>query len=76
MSKRADPNASVASRFRAQIAEAEATGAKPTDLVLNLTHGDAIKLQRDGKIAVADISFLGGEMRYLGVVVVRGGVAG
>ncbi len=50
-------------------------GVGRPDMVLHLTHRDAIKLQRDDQVALADISFLGGEMRYLGVRVVRGGVA-
>jgi hypothetical protein len=45
------------------------------DLVLRLTFGDAAKLKRDPNVSTEDLSFRGGETRYLGVKVVEGGVA-
>ncbi len=44
-------------------------------MTLRLTLGDASLLKRDPGIAVSDISFDGGTMRYLGVKVQEGGVA-
>jgi hypothetical protein len=64
---------SVADQFRAAIDRATADGAPLEDLVLILTLGDADKLKRDREVAVSDISFAAGDMRYLGVKVVQGG---
>lgn len=60
--------------FRQAIEKAEADGAARGDLVLRLTTRDAADLKRDRNIAVEDISFTGGVMRFLGVKVVAGGV--
>jgi hypothetical protein len=68
-----DIRASIADQFRDAIALATADGAPLDALVLILTRGDADKLKRDRAIAVSDISFADGEMRYLGVRVVQGG---
>lgn len=64
----------VAELFRRQIAEQCAQGAKPDDLTLRLTHGDASRLKRDPAVPLADIAFSDGVMRFLGVKVVEGGV--
>ncbi len=61
-------------RFRPQIAAALADGAIVDDMTLRLTLNDASRLSRDRDIPVADISFTGGVMRYLGVRVEKGGV--
>jgi len=61
--------------FRQAIEKAEAEGASRTDMVLRLTLRDAADLKRDRSVAVEDISFTGGEMRYIGVRVAPGGVA-
>ena len=61
-------------RFRPQIAAALAEGAIADDMILRLTLNDASRLSRDRDIPVADISFTGGVMRYLGVRVEKGGV--
>ncbi len=61
-------------RFRPQIAAALAEGAVVDDMTLRLTLNDASRLSRDRDIPVADISFTGGVMRYLGVRVEKGGV--
>jgi hypothetical protein len=44
-------------------------------MVLRLTLTDVSKLKRDTSLAVADISFSSGAMRFLGVRVEEGGVA-
>ena len=62
----------VAARFRAEIEKAAAEGVAPEDLTLHLTLGDTEQLKADRKIALADVNFAGGVMRYLGVTVVRG----
>ena len=61
-------------RFRPEIENARAGGASDADLLLRLTFGDAAKLKRDPNVSTEDLSFLGGETRYLGVRVVEGGV--
>jgi hypothetical protein len=60
--------------FRNQIAAAEAEGVKRDDMTLRLTLMDVTALKRDRDLPVADISFTGGVMRYLGVKVEQGGV--
>ncbi|HXV00740.1 MAG TPA: hypothetical protein VG166_09590 [Caulobacteraceae bacterium] len=61
-------------RFKPQIEKAFADGASTADLVLQLTFGDASKLKRDPSVPIDELSFLGGETRYLGVKVVEGGI--
>jgi len=63
---------SVALRFKAEIELAEADGVAADELALHLTPGDAEQLKRDRNVPVADISFAGGRMTYLGVAVVKG----
>jgi hypothetical protein len=66
---------SAAHRLRRQIEQAEAAGASRDEMCLQLTLSDADHLKRDRTLAIADLSFVGGEMRYLGVRIVQGGVA-
>jgi hypothetical protein len=66
---------SPAIRFRAAIEQAFSEGLGVGDLTLRLTLNDASLLKRDRSLAVADISFAGGAMRYLGVKIEEGGVA-
>ncbi|MCR5880618.1 hypothetical protein [Phenylobacterium sp. J367] len=61
------PGKTPAERFRYEIEAAVAEGVKAEDMRLHLTLGDASKLRRDNAVAVTDISFTGGVMRYLGV---------
>jgi hypothetical protein len=61
--------------FRTQIQAAIEEGFTPSDMTLRLTLRDASLLGRDKSIPVADISYVGGAMRYLGVRVEAGGVA-
>lgn len=65
---------STADYFREQIERAESEGLSRADLKLRLTHRDVNHLKRDTSLAVTDISFTGGVMRYLGVEVAEGGV--
>ena len=67
-------DASPGGLFRKQIEAALAEGATVEDLTLRLTHGDVVKLKRDPSIPLADISFAGGVMRFMGVKVEQGGV--
>lgn len=62
-------------RFRAEIEKALGEGLACEDLTLKLTHGDASLLKRDRNVPIADISFAGGAMRFLGVTIEEGGVA-
>lgn len=62
-------------RFHEQIEKAVAEGADPADMTLRLTLGDVSLLKRDRTLAVADISFAQGVMRFLGVRIEQGGVA-
>jgi len=66
---------SPASYFRDAIEKAEADGIARADMLLRLTLGDVHKLKRDPDLALADISFAEGTMRFLGVKVEQGGVA-
>jgi hypothetical protein len=61
--------------FRPQILAAIEDGRDPSDMTLRLTLRDASLLGRDKSIPVADISYGGGAMRYLGVRVEAGGVS-
>lgn len=61
--------------FRHAIAQAQADGLGVDDLTLRLTLRDKSDLTRDPAVKVEEISFAGGEMRFLGVRVVAGGVA-
>lgn len=61
--------------FAAEIAAALAEGHTAEEMRLRLTLGDVSALKRDSSLAVSDISFAGGEMRFLGVLVVAGGVS-
>jgi hypothetical protein len=65
----------VAARFRREIEAAAGEGAEREGMVLKLTLSDTSRLRRDATVAVADISFAGGAMHYLGVVVESGGIA-
>ncbi len=62
------------SRFRSQIETAVAEGVAPADMTLRLTLGDAHAMSRDPATPLADISYAGGAMRFLGVKVEKGGV--
>jgi hypothetical protein len=62
------------SRFRGQIEAALADGVMLEDMTLRLTLRDTQLLTRDQATPVADISFTGGVMRFLGVKVEKGGV--
>jgi len=68
------PRAPVATRFRNEIEKAEADGLSRAELTLSLTQKDVSELKRDRSVPLADISFLGGMMTFLGVNVVQGGV--
>jgi hypothetical protein len=65
---------SAAINLRQQIEKAEADGLDRAEMMLRLTHADASSLKRDPEVALADISFADGVMRFLGVRVVEGGV--
>ena len=65
---------SVAGRLRSQIEKAEAGGVDRPEMTLRLSHADASHLKRDRDIAISDISFADGIMRFLGVKVEEGGV--
>jgi hypothetical protein len=60
--------------LREQIEKAEGVGLSREQMTLRLTHGDASLLKRDPQVAVSEISFAGGVMRFLGVKVEEGGV--
>jgi hypothetical protein len=66
---------SVAIRLRGEIEAAEIEGVDRADMTLQLTRSDVADLKRDPNIPVADISFAGGGMTFLGVKIVTGGVA-
>ena len=68
------PRVPIAIQLREAIAEAEAEGHARTDMTLHLTRADDSHLRRDRSVAVEDIRFSEGVMRYLDVRVVVGGV--
>ncbi len=68
------PRAPVATRFRDEIQKAEADGVTRAEMKLSLTQKDASELKRDRNVPLADISFAGGTMTFLGVSIVQGGV--
>lgn len=61
-------------RFRSQIEAAIADGVAREDMTLRLTLRDTHLMSRDPATPVADISYVGGVMRFLGVRIVKGGV--
>jgi hypothetical protein len=67
--------ASAADHFRKEIGKTEAQGVSREDMTLHLTLNDVNQLRRDRSLAVEDISFVGGTMRYLGVKIEQGGVS-
>jgi hypothetical protein len=69
-----DRRGRAADHFRGEIDKAEAAGVAREDMTLRLTLGDVHQLRRDSSLAVTDISFIGGVMRFLGVKVAEGGV--
>jgi hypothetical protein len=68
------PRGPAGDHFRREIEKAEAAGVPRDEMTLQLTLGDVSQLRRDRNLAVADISFAGGVMRFLGVKVQEGGV--
>lgn len=66
----------VVGDLRSAIEKALAEGAASADLVLTLTQRDNAALRRDPSVPLEDVSFLNGEMRYLGVRVEAGAVSG
>jgi len=71
---REPPRIAAATRLRNLIEAAEADGVGRDDMILRLTLSDASQVKRDASLAVADISFSDGVMRFLGVRVQQGGV--
>ena len=65
----------AATYFRSEIEKAEAAGAVREDMLLRLTLSDVSRLRRDRSLAVTDISFIDGVMRFLGVKVDEGNVS-
>jgi hypothetical protein len=66
------PRITVSARFRAEIERAASDGVDLDDLALHLTLGDVELLKRDRSLALPDLNFAGGTMRFLGVKVVKG----
>lgn len=62
------------SRFRKQIEAALTEGVAREAMVLRLTLRDVHLMTRDPATPLADISYADGEMRFLGVLVAKGGV--
>lgn len=77
-SKTPPPQQNQAARVkqvRGWIAAAEHDGLVASELLLRLTSGDAAALKRNPQVAVHEITFNSGEMRFLGVKVQEGDVA-
>ena len=67
--------ATAAIHFRNEIEKAEAAGASREEMVLHMTLSDVSHLKRDRTLALTDLNFADGTMRFLGVKVEQGGVA-
>jgi hypothetical protein len=65
---------SPAAVFRSQIEAAERDGTARGDMTLRLTLTDVSQLKRDMSLAVSDISYANGVMRFLDVQVAQGSV--
>jgi hypothetical protein len=61
--------------FRREIEAAIAAGASAKKMTLRLTLNDGRRLRRDDTVPLEQISYRGGEMHFLGVRVLEGGVA-
>lgn len=68
------PKSDTILTLRAAIADAGDKGEDLSVMTLHLTHRDAALLKRSPAVAMEEISFLGGEMRFLGVKVEVGAV--
>lgn len=68
------PASPTISDLRAAIAQAQSDGIRVKDLVLHLTHRDESRIKRSRDVAMDEVSFNDGEMRFLGVRVVTGSV--
>jgi hypothetical protein len=68
------PMVSPATLFRGQIEAAIGGGVKPAKMTLRLTLNDGRRLRRDDSVPLDQISYLGGQMHYMGVLVLEGGV--
>jgi len=66
------PRPTVAVRFKVEIERAASQGVDRDDLTLHLTLRDIDQLKRDRTLPIADISFAGGTMKYLGVKIMKG----
>ena len=71
----AQPTRFSTADIRAAIRKAEEAGVERTAMVLRLTLRDEAALRRDPQVALEDISYKDGGMRFLGVPVVGGGVS-
>jgi hypothetical protein len=60
--------------FRREIEAAIAGGASAKKMTLRLTLNDGRRLRRDDSVPLEQISYRDGEMHYLGVRVMEGGV--
>lgn len=71
---RAPAKRDVIAEFRAAIAAADRDGADREALLLRVTHRDASLLKLSPSVALDEISFADGQMRFLGVRVEVGAV--
>jgi hypothetical protein len=69
-----NPQAVRIKQLRQWIAAAELDGYLPGDMLLRLTCSDAAALKRHPDVAVHEVSFAMGEMRFMGVKVQEGAV--
>ena len=65
---------SAAEEMKLLIDQADADGVARKMMVLRMTLRDVSELKRDPKVAMEDIAYKDGQMRYLGVPVAQGGV--
>lgn len=58
--------------LRAAIRRGEDDGVQPADMLLRLTLRDVSLIKRSPSVGVDEVSFAGGDMRFLGVRIVQG----
>jgi hypothetical protein len=69
-----NPQAARIKQLRQWIAAAELDGHAAADMLLRLTCSDAATLKRHPDVALHEVSFAMGEMRFMGVKVQEGAV--
>ncbi|MES2036098.1 MAG: hypothetical protein V4466_18170 [Pseudomonadota bacterium] len=68
------PASPTIAQLRDAIAQAQGEGIRAKDMVLHLTLRDESRIKRSRDVAMDEVSFNDGEMRFLGIRVITGDV--